>query len=298
MLIHQEITEFTSADFRSLAEVEEPVCLSMFVPHAGSEQAALAHSAPALKDLLRQAEAALRARRVQSAEIHDSLAPLEGLLTTNLLRGTLDPAFYEEIKHRMDSLIVNPLAAAPNSEMQLAARHYVALEAQSEDNGRLMERVRKARRSEIASFDQTTRSRVTDDFLYVGSCGVYQHRAKESLDNISKLDCYRHVGYQLRFLDSVVAAGTPPEVAYDIACLHASITELESLMPRVQSPGVQARARNTLLRLRGLSRNPALQDQCSLAIASFRGNSMATGVPALNSKSAGVALSKGVASAK
>jgi hypothetical protein len=211
---------------------------------------------------------------------------------------TLDPVFQEEIKHRMDSLIVNPLANAPDCEMQVAARQYVVLEAQSEDNGHLMERVRKARRSEIASFGQNTRSRVTDDLLYVGSLGLYQHRAEESLDNISKLDCYRRVAYQLRFLDSVVAAGTPPEVAYDIARLHASITELENLMPRVQSPGVRAHARNTLLRLSGLSRNLALQDECSLAIASFRSSSMATGVLVLKNSSAGVAPSKGVASAK
>jgi hypothetical protein len=88
MSIHPEITEFTSADFRSLAEVKEPVCLSLFIPHAGGEQAALAHSTPAIKDLLRQAEEALRARAVHSAEIHEWLAPLQDLFATDLWHGT------------------------------------------------------------------------------------------------------------------------------------------------------------------------------------------------------------------
>jgi hypothetical protein len=88
MSIHPEIREFTSADFHSLAGIEEPVCLSMFVPHAGGEQAALAHSKPALKNLLRQADDAFRARGVQPAEIHESLAPLENLLASSLWQGT------------------------------------------------------------------------------------------------------------------------------------------------------------------------------------------------------------------
>jgi hypothetical protein len=82
MLIHPEIREFTSTDFHSLAGIEESVCLSMFVPNAGGDQAALAHSKPALKDLLRQADDALRATGVQPAEVCEWLAPLENLLAS------------------------------------------------------------------------------------------------------------------------------------------------------------------------------------------------------------------------
>jgi len=88
MSIHSEITEFASAHFHSLARIEEPVCLSTFVPRAGGEQATLVHSKPALKDLLQQADDALRARGVQSAEIQEWLAPVESLLASNLWRGT------------------------------------------------------------------------------------------------------------------------------------------------------------------------------------------------------------------
>jgi hypothetical protein len=83
-----EIREFTGADFRSLAEVEEPVCLSMFVSQGGGEQAALAHHDLPLKDLVRQADDALRAGNVPSAEIHDWLAPLEALLSMDRPSGT------------------------------------------------------------------------------------------------------------------------------------------------------------------------------------------------------------------
>lgn len=194
----------------------------------------------------------------------DSFARFRVELT---LDRALDPVFHKEIEHRMDSAIVNPLVAAPDCEMQVAARQYIALEAQSEENGHLMDRLRKARRSEIAVFGRTMKSRVMDSFLYVGSFGLYQPTAKESPDNVGKLDCYRRIGYQLNFLDSVAGAGTPPEVGYEIPRLQASITELESLVPRVQSPAVRAHARDTLLRLSGLSRKAALQEECLLAIA-------------------------------
>jgi len=209
----------------------------------------------------------------------------------------LDPVFRKEIEQRMNSLIVNPLIVTADCERQAAAVHYVALAAQSENDGQLMARLRKARRLEIALFSRTTRRQVMDNVLYVSSFGLYRHRAAESVDNIGELDCYRRINYQLKFLDSLVAAGTPPEVGYDIARLHGSITELHSLLIHVQAPSVRAHATNTLRQLSGLSRNSALQDECSLAIASFRPNSNVNEMLVLDSK-AGVTLSKRVASAE
>jgi len=111
MLIHPEIREFTSADFHSLAGIEEPVCLSMFVPHAGGEQAALAHSKPALKELLRQAGDALRARGVQSAEIREWLTRLENLLASSLWQGTEQTLAFFRTRHGLYSFFV-PLRIA------------------------------------------------------------------------------------------------------------------------------------------------------------------------------------------
>src|SRR5689334_11872447 len=87
MLAESDVKEFSNADFCSLAKIGEPVCLSIFVPNAGGEQAALAHSPAALKDLLVLAHDRLRDSGLQSADILDFLAPIENLFARDLWHG-------------------------------------------------------------------------------------------------------------------------------------------------------------------------------------------------------------------
>ena len=76
--------------------------------------------------------------------------------------------------------------------------------------------------------------------------------------------------YELNFLDSVIKSGTTPEIAYTNSRLYASVAELSSLMTHVSPSNVRTRATSTLRRLNNLSRDVRLQEDCSLAIASFK----------------------------
>jgi len=78
MLNQTALTEFTGINFRSLARIKEPVCLSIFLPDTrmrGDHE----HRRTLLEGLVSQAEQLLRARGFESAIAHDLLAPLQAL---------------------------------------------------------------------------------------------------------------------------------------------------------------------------------------------------------------------------
>lgn len=83
-----ELREFTDADFRSLAEIEDDVCLSIFIPNAGGEQASLGHGAASLKNLFRQASAELDGANLPPAEMDDFMEPVKDLLVAPIWHGT------------------------------------------------------------------------------------------------------------------------------------------------------------------------------------------------------------------
>ncbi len=184
----------------------------------------------------------------------------------------LDPAFRKEVERRAGSLIPNPLTESPDQDMQAAGARYAALLHKTEETGAVMMQVRNARRSEIAAFNQSMTGRVISTVMYGATFGLYTHRAKESDQNIEQLQYYRRVQYQLDLLDSVVAKGTTPEVAYQSARLDASIAELSELMTRVESPTVRAHFAATLRHVSGLSQDSMLKAECSVALAALKSN--------------------------
>lgn len=189
------------------------------------------------------------------------------------LDNQLDPGLRKEMRQRVESLAVNPLEADPQHEMQAAVERYKRLEAEMEDGGSMMPRMDRSRRAELASFGESGKAHVAEALLHDASFGLYTHRAKKEPSNLGTLDCYRRVQYNLKFLDSLVDAGTQPEVAYDSSRIESSVTELGGLMAGVRSPEMRSHAEATLLRLRELSQDVALQSDCSLALAELKRNS-------------------------
>lgn len=182
----------------------------------------------------------------------------------------LDPVLRKEMEHRLESLRVNPLEGSPDNEVRTASANYAALQIQAEEHGHLAQRLDDMRRSEIESFRETTKHRIADGLLHYGTFGLYEHGSKGDPENVARLDCYRRVQYELNFLDSVVKTGTTPEIAYTSSRLYASVAELSSLMTHVSSSNVRTHASSSLRRLNNLSRDARLQENCSLAIASFK----------------------------
>jgi hypothetical protein len=182
----------------------------------------------------------------------------------------LDPVLRKEVQRRIDSLAVNPLEAAPYREIELAQMRYARLQAEAEDGGRLEARLDRDRRAELAEFGEGPRVRLEYSLLHELSFGRYTHRAEKNAANLASLDRERRIQYDLNFLDSLVEAGTRPEVAYDSSKIEASVTELSSLISEVHAPGLRAHAQGAIERLQKLSQDEGLQVEYALALAALK----------------------------
>jgi hypothetical protein len=196
-----------------------------------------------------------------------------------------------DIQRRVDSLALNPLEALPDREIQVALARYARLQKETESDGPLASRIDKERRMELAEFGETEKAKAFQMVLHDGTFGLYSHRVKKDNGNLAELDRGRRIEYQLRFLDSLVQAGTQPEVTYDSARIKESIDGLSGLLSTVHLDQVRAHAAQTLERLEKISGDAALQQDCSLAVAALKRNT----APVRAAASAGlVATSRGI----
>jgi hypothetical protein len=208
---------------------------------------------------------------------------------------SLDADLRSDIQRRVDSLAVNPLEAAPEREMQVALARYARLQAEAEEGGPLATRIDKQRRAELAEFGEGKSAHVRDTLLHDATFGLYTHRAKDDYTNLATLERDRRVQYQLNFLDSLVQAGTQPEVAYESSRIRASIDELSALLPEIGTAQVRAHAAGTLAQLKRISKDVELQHDCSFALAALR----RTNGPVRAASASGiVALHRGIGSDK
>ncbi len=182
----------------------------------------------------------------------------------------LNPLLRKEIQERLESLAINPLESRPRLEIAAAETRFSKL--QQEASGELVNRVDRDRRKELAAFGESKTQFMRDHAFHVLSFGAYTHRVQYPDDELASLDRYRRMQYQLNFLDSLVKAGTQPEVSYDSASVQASVRELSNLMQGVQSSNFRARAAATLESLKQISQDAALQSDCSQAVAAIRGD--------------------------
>jgi hypothetical protein len=180
----------------------------------------------------------------------------------------LDPALRTEMQQRVDSLAINPLETAPVREVQAANARYELLKAETGE--KLSKRLDKERRTELAQFEATHKKRVLGNILHDATFGIYTRRAKPGDDLLLQLNAYRRIQRDLNFLDTLAAAGTPPEVAYQPARIKSSMDELASLLRELPSNETRRHAEHSLAKVRELSEDPALQADCSSAIASLK----------------------------
>ena len=62
---------------------------------------------------------------------------------------------------------LNPLAASANREMEVARAHYTQLQSQSEEGSKLVARLQKERRAELADFGESTKASLMHDEVVV-----------------------------------------------------------------------------------------------------------------------------------
>jgi hypothetical protein len=185
----------------------------------------------------------------------------------------LDARLRHEMEERVNSLAVNPLEAAPQSETVAAVRRFGLLEEEAA-MGRLAERVERSRRAELALDAETKKGVLRDYLLHVATLGTYTHLAKPNATNLALIDNYRRAQYALAWLDQISYDGTPPEVAYDAPKIQRAIQKLQEAITEIPSQDLRAQATATLARVKKLSHNIALQSDCSTTIASLEENQM------------------------
>ena len=196
----------------------------------------------------------------------DSYAHFRTALT---LDHSLDADLRTAMQRRMDSLNDNPLEARTDLEIQMARSRYNVLQADAKADGRLATRIDKQRRAELAPFGESGKAQQMHLLLHDLTFGLYTHRAQKDEGNLLALDRNRRIQSCLKFLDSIVQAGTRPEIAYDSTRIEACITELSGLMHTVQVPRLRTLVAVTLTQIRKISKDPQLQATCSAAIAAL-----------------------------
>ncbi len=174
-----------------------------------------------------------------------------------------------DIQSRIHSLDMNPLAARPDRDIQVATQRFDRLQEEANIDGRLESRIDKDRRAELAAFGESRKARVLNVLVHDATFGLYTRRASKDDTNLAALDRDRRIEYQLSFLHSLVQAGTPPEVAYDSSLIKASVDELSGLMLDVNAPLVRAHVSATLGQLASISHDLELQNDCALAVAAL-----------------------------
>jgi hypothetical protein len=182
----------------------------------------------------------------------------------------LDSNLRTAMQQRVNSVSVNPLETSPQKEMRAALQRYDLLRAAASDqNSAFAHRLDKDRRIELARFQASKFQEVRGGIFHFATFGLYTRRAKGG-DLVEKLDRYRHVEYFLNFLDSLAAAGTQPEVAYDSVHIQKAVSELTALLPGIESQTTRLHAEHTLERLDSLSLDPELSTQFRVALDSIR----------------------------
>jgi len=183
---------------------------------------------------------------------------------------SLDPALRTDIERRMGELAINPLDASPERELVAARKRYARLVYASDDKGRVVVRLDKQRRAEIASFRESPGARALDTLLHAATLGLYTRQAQKSLTNLATLDIERRISFELNFLNSLLAAGTQPEIACEPSRIQASLAELRDWMPFVRSHYVEKQVTATLERLNQLTRDASIKSEASLVLASLQ----------------------------
>lgn len=180
---------------------------------------------------------------------------------------TVDPSFKAEIQRRFNDLSLNPLENSMKQEMRLAREQFYQLEIAAKDDQLLPAMLDKDRRRELAVAGASTMNRVRDGFARIVTFGQYTRRAPQSESNLDELDRERRIQANLKFLNGLIANGTPPEIAIDSAKIESTIKELTLLASRESNGRLRQKAESMLSRMQAASKDAGLRAECANALA-------------------------------
>jgi len=143
------------------------------------------------------------------------------------LDGSIDPALRADLQRRLEILGVNPLEDSVFEESEIADRQYDALLRYAEDPKGLPARLERDRNTEMAAHRHKAPTRAGLRLAKWATLGIYSHHEMPDDATLSAaLDRERRAAHQVRFLETVAASSSSPEVVWNIAEVRRAVNEL------------------------------------------------------------------------
>jgi hypothetical protein len=158
------------------------------------------------------------------------------------LDGSIDPALRADLQRRLETLGVNPLEDSVFGESEIADRQYDALLRYADDAKGLPSRLERDRNTEMAAHRHKAPARAGLRLAKWASLGIYSHHEMpDSAALVAALDRKRRAAHQVRFLESVAAYSSSPEVVWNIAEVRRAVNELIAMGAPASSAPVVTR---------------------------------------------------------
>jgi hypothetical protein len=124
---------------------------------------------------------------------------------------SMNPALREELLKHLEIMGVNPLDTSVFDEAKTAQHQYAALLRYAQDPNGLPAQLAHDRKAERAAYEHNFGARTGFRMATVFSFGVYRHHDKSTVPLEVALDRRRRADRQLRYLETVLEAGSPAD---------------------------------------------------------------------------------------
>lgn len=145
-----------------------------------------------------------------------------------LLGNRLDSNLSREIARHMHGLDVNPLVAAPNSDIESARRMYAALVHRVE-TGAITRDLQAGRSREAAPLMHSGAARAAGRTAAIVTFGIYRPRNSITAEQTALVDLSRRIAWHSRYLEDVLLNGGRADVVADLEAVRRSADELAVL---------------------------------------------------------------------
>jgi hypothetical protein len=199
---------------------------------------------------------------------------------------SLAPALKTELQRRLNHLALNPRENDVAHEAYLAREQYAAL-LQYSESPRGVEKLERDRRKELESFTQSPAKRLASGLGRTFTGGPRVDPEKPDAILHAQLDAYRRSGYNIRFLDQILASSPNPDVVWDAGAISRSVAALASdanAAPNAQRVISQVCARSTdsdlLLTCLRVQQSSTVQASTSVLLKSDAATALPIATPA------------------
>ena len=177
------------------------------------------------------------------------------------LDSTIDPALRADLQHRLEILGVNPLEDSVFEESEIADRQYDALLRYANDPKGLPARLERDRNTEMAAHRHKAPARAGLRLAKWASLGIYSHHEMpDTATLVAALDRERRAAHQVRFLETVAASSSSPEVVWNIAEVRRAVNELIAM-------GAPASSAHVVTRIMQQTSDAETRELCERALA-------------------------------